>query len=124
MDASTYLRRKKESMIQYIHKPAFVDAGTRTEFLGRTAGSAHYAGQTAQPAIPTCMTSKPAFAGATPVKVVAPGCCITDTQSITLPCCEMIYEPPHNTTACKVEPYVGTRIQHNAAVDFHTCRCK
>lgn len=126
MDASTYLRRKKESMTQYIHKPAFMDAGTRTELLGRAAGSAHYVSPNVKPAaIATCLTSKPAFTGsatAEPVKVAAPGCCsAADANSITIPCCTMIYEPSSTIPVCKVQPYVGTRIQHSEAVASHVC---
>lgn len=39
MDYSTYLRRKRESMTQYVHRKPFLDAGIRTEMLGKQANS-------------------------------------------------------------------------------------
>ncbi len=39
MDYSTYLRRKRESMTQYVHRKPFLDAGIRTEMLAKQANS-------------------------------------------------------------------------------------
>ncbi len=109
MDASTYLRRKKESMPQYIHRPVCVDASTRTERIARAAGSAYYVSPNVKPAvIPTCLTSKPAVTGNVDAIKVLPGCA-SDVGPITLSCCSMIYEPETPVTSCKVEPYVDHR---------------
>ena len=123
MDASTYLRRKRESMPQYIHKPTVMDAGQRTAILSQSAGSAHYVSPNAAKDLTTCAShTTHGFAGsatATPVRV--PGCCAAPSAGpITLPGCERIYEPSHTPTACKVTPYFGTRASSGLG---NNCQC-
>jgi hypothetical protein len=125
MDASTYLRRKKETMTQYIHKPTFMDAGLRTNVLGKIAGASHYVSPNTKVApINPCDTANMGFTGsatATPV-FVQPGCCVPPaTGSIVKPCCDMIYEPEQYVQACKVVPYYGTPAQQSEAAALPCC---
>jgi hypothetical protein len=130
MDASTYLRRKKESLGQYIHKPAFMDAGARTEMVvGKAAANAYYVSPAtafapiAKSSCTTCgSTGYSGSASAQPYKA-PPGCCVTrDTTSITRACCPMIYEASSTyTPACKVTEYCAPRTAQTEAVALHTC---
>jgi hypothetical protein len=121
MDASTYLRRKKESLGQYIHTRKTMDAGLQTSIIGNNASAAHYVSPNTKTApINPCETAKVAFTGsasAQPVRIqaVAPGCCpLPDTATI-LPCCPMIYEPERYIPTCKVLPYFATPAQQKEA---------
>ncbi len=123
MDASTYLRRKKESMEKYIATPKCMDAGLRTSMLSKTG--AHYVSPNTKVApINPCSTSTVGFTGSATAKpvFVQPGCCITsDTRPIVLPCCDMIYEQDKYVSACKVQPYYGTPAQQSEAAAVKCC---
>ena len=125
MDASTYLRRKKETMTQYIHKPTFMDAGLRTSVLGKVAGASHYVSPNTKVApIDPCQTAAIAFTGSATAKpvFVQPGCCaVADNASIAIQGCPMIYEQPSYIESCKVTPYHGTPAQQSEAGALKCC---
>lgn len=127
MDASTYLRRKKEAMAMYVNPSRFVDAGFRTEMLGKAAGSLTYISpNTKQTPIDPCTTDKVPFTGsasAQPVKVPGGVCCVQQhTNPTTTPCCPMIYMSTGYVSDCKHTPYYGTRVQQAAAEALHTSK--
>lgn len=95
MDASQYLRRKKEAMQQYIHRTPYLDSGLRTEVLGKNA------------------------AAVTPIanpRIIPNTCCMQTTGTSSgqpAPCCKNndrsdLYTHPYIVKSCCSYPTVST----------------
>jgi hypothetical protein len=113
MDASAYLRRKKEAMTQYIHRTPYLDAGVRTEMLARNAASVSkypHVVQTCCSGVPPQTTSN------------SSDCCqannrndLYTTPYITKGCCPMIYAVSTPTSTVCSYSYQATPAQQRAA---------
>ncbi len=113
MDASTYLRRRKEAMTQYVRRSPYQDAGMRTETLGKQ--TATFITNTPVETLACCTTS-PAFSGpdASSVTAIKPtNCCVSrddlyTTPYIVKPCCPFPSETTTYLSPCKVTYYQAT----------------
>ncbi len=116
MDASTYLRRKKEAMTTYIHRTPYLDAGLRTEVLQKNAAAV--TPQANPHIVPnTCCIQETGTSSQT-----AAPCCKNNDRSdlyttpyITLPCCPIPYLSTTYLSPCKVLPYQATPAQQSEA---------
>jgi hypothetical protein len=121
MDASQYLRRKRESMSMFQKRPLFQDAGQRTEMLGMQAATYKPATATTAPFTPACCTSSPAQGGSS-VEAIKPTTCCTDRSylytapGISTPCCPFPSTIATYLSPCKVQCYQGTTAQQATAV--------
>lgn len=112
MDASTYLRRKKEAMTQYIHRTPYLDAGIRTEMLAHNAASVSKYPHVVQ----TCCSGVPEQTNSN-----SSACCqannrndLYTTPYITLNCCPMIYNSTPTSSVCAYS-YMATPAQQKEA---------
>ena len=123
MDASQYLRRKREAMSMYVKRELFQDAGFRSEMIGKQAAT-FIANPASIPKVftPACNTSSPAQGGSACAEPVKPtNCCVSradlyTTPGITTACCPFQSTVATYLSPCKVIPYQGTTAEQSAAV--------
>jgi len=75
MDASTYLRRKREAMPQIIARNSSMDAGMRTEMLGRAVNSTFISKNSVNGVVTDCCQALPSYGSANTQPIKAPETC-------------------------------------------------